>query len=101
MDSLMAFHIGDNVMAVANITPWINAGDTGTVCGDSNSDLGHINNGRIRVCWDKDVNGHSCGGNCEDGHGRNCYPWEIAIADHTVPAITAEELYELWEEEFA
>lgn len=101
MDSRLMFAIGDRVVALKHVSPYIKPGDTGTVCGNPRVPFGHVNNGRIRVCWDHYVHGHSCGLFCEDGYGYNCLPEDIMIEEQGNPTFNAEELYELWEEEFA
>lgn len=37
--------------------------------------------GMIGVRWDKNVQGHSCGGHCEFGHGWNVWPRDLVLID--------------------
>ena len=74
----MKFNIGDRVYSLCNnlqFNPLINEGDTGTICGSHARGDDQI---VYHICWDKDVGGHSCDGECEEGHGWNTFGDKIA-----------------------
>lgn len=75
----MTFHVGDRVMCTAK-TYQINYGDTGVICCEKREE----GSGLIRVRWDKLFDGHSCGGNCEKGHGWN-------VSDHQIVILSSED----------
>ena len=67
------FMVGDRVQAKNKRGP-ILPGDTGTVCAEE------LDTGRfVRVCWDKNVGGHSCGGRCKRGFGFNLEPEALEL----------------------
>ena len=68
----MRFDIGDRICSLYNnlqSNPEINEGDTGTICGSHATDDGRI---VYQICWDKYVDGHSCGGGCGESCGGGC-----------------------------
>ena len=63
MNTMNPFNVGDRVEATRKIGR-IKCGETGTVCAEE-LDVGMY----VRVRWDRNVGGHSCGGHCEQGRG--------------------------------
>lgn len=97
----MTFHVGDRVMCTAKkiirLGKNIYYGDTGVICCEKREE----GSGLIRVRWDKLFDGHSCGGNCEKGHGWNVNDYQIVIlsseddTDEANAACSGEELVAL------
>ena len=73
------FEVGDRVECIVDCpddNEDIYAGYLGTVC-EEPEDSG--DDQWIGVCWDEDVGGHDCSGNCEDGHGWRVYASQLVL----------------------
>ena len=67
------FNVGDRVEATRKIGR-IKCGETGTVCAEE-LDIDKY----VRVRWDRNIGGHSCGGHCEQGYGFNLEPGYLTL----------------------
>ncbi len=67
----MKYRIGDRVVWKKSMGGKFYPGLQGTVV--SFSICGHL----VKVAWDKNVNGHTAGGNCCRGYGWNLYPYML------------------------
>lgn len=75
----MAFEVGDRVRMKlpyasqnALVVQAAQDGVIGTVVG-----LGTV----VRVCWDRYIDGHDCGGACEMGYGWNFFSDKLELVD--------------------
>lgn len=87
---MFKFNIGDRVKADINNPSGnmkIRVGDHGTV--RDISDTGSI----IGVEWDNDVDGHTCRGACEHGHGWQMYYNEISLVEEEVDFEIEEKIF--------
>lgn len=74
---MTSFMIGDRVAATRHAPAakyTILANDCGTVCLIDRD-------GMVGVRWDKNVQGHTCGGRCEAGHGWKVWPRDLVLID--------------------
>ena len=73
--NIRKYHVGDRVKLSMKISdnPMLTIGSLGTVCISGDWVIG--------VYWDENINGHSCGGHCEMGHGWNVFEDEIEYAE--------------------
>ena len=82
--------VGDIVVSVVDApedNERIHLGSTGVIC--------RVSPGRVAVCWDDYVGGHSCDWYCTDGHG-----WWVNACDVELDNGTDGEPFEFDEDEF-
>ena len=72
----MYFQVGDRIQAAIDHPD----GNKVILCGDCGTVLVNFD-GRLKVQWDKDVGGHTCGGRCENGHGWNVNEGDVMLVD--------------------
>ena len=87
------YQIGDRVRLTDNNpgNEMLSPGMTGTVIGvaDDWSDDGDV---YLEICWDDNIEGHSCSGKCENEHGWNLYGSSVMlIFDSGEDEISVEE----------
>lgn len=84
----MMFHIGDRVR-VDNTFLALD-GDEGTIV-----EIGEIDSSiwRVGVRFDKHIDGHTCGGLCEDGYGWYVLPENLELIgeDEPIPSVPTRE----------
>lgn len=92
MDNSKGLYIGDRVCCVTDApegNELIRVGMCGTIV-----HISYETPGKVFYCgvrWDSDVDGHSCSGYCEDGHGWNVRPEAISPCDPLVEPAQGEE----------
>lgn len=84
------FRVGDRVEYSGLIKldgGHLRAGDRGTIVYLESEDRGEW----IGVRWDRNINGHSCGGECDVKHGWNV-PWDsIRLIDSEIKDVFSDE----------
>lgn len=94
MDECM-WKVGDRVVSVVDHpddNEYIVSGMAGYVC-ILRKESETITEGHVGVCWDEYVDGHSCRGSCESGHG-----W--IVREEEIEPEPTDEPYEFDEAEF-
>lgn len=98
----MSYRIGERVRVIMDFPEGnkkLLAGTEGTVVEFSDMDP------PIGIDWDIQCSHHNCGGRASEAHGWYVWGYQIEPAfeeiDTAIPALTVEDLYDLFEEETA